>query len=267
MSILQFGKSPKEVAKRISDEVPRDVQLHALIQTFPNGIRRGNDFLLGSLKGEKGQSLRINIDVRSPWFLQGKDFESGDGVGGITKILKEGRGWSIQEIAEHFSDHLSKNITLPPENVVKLNKPKNFQMTNITAANRFQKPEQKTVKAHIGPNTPFEEEYDYTDENGQVLVTVRKYFERDETGKIVLDGGGKPKKQFRQFMSGSQGIPDPRPLYNIPDIISSDKVIWVEGEKCADALNELGYTATCTIGGAGMLSENTANKFVSTSKS
>ena len=261
MNILQFGKNAREVAQRISEEVPRDVQLRALIETFPNGIRRGNDFLLGSLSGEKGQSLRINIDTKSPWFLKGKDFESGDGVGGITKILKEGRGWSIQEVAEYFSHHLSKNITLPPENVVKLNKPENFQVTNTTATTGFQKPEQKIVKAQIGPNTPFEEEYDYTDENGQVLVTVRKYFERDETGEIVRDGKGKPKKQFRQFMSGGQGIPDPRPLYNIPDIVSADKVIWVEGEKCADALNELGYTATCTIGGAGMLSENTASKF------
>jgi len=261
MNILQFGKNAREVAQRISEEVPRDVQLRALIETFPNGIKRGNDFLLGSLSGEKGQSLRINIDTKSPWFLKGKDFESGDGVGGITKILKEGRGWSIQEVAEYFSHHLSKNITLPPENVVKLNKPENFQVTNTTATNGFQKPEQKIVKAQIGPNTPFEEEYDYTDENGQVLVTVRKYFERDETGEIVRDGKGKPKKQFRQFMSGGQGIPDPRPLYNIPDIVSADKVIWVEGEKCADALNELGYTATCTIGGAGMLSENTASKF------
>jgi 5S rRNA maturation endonuclease (ribonuclease M5) len=261
MNILQFGKNAREVAQRISEEVPRDVQLRALIETFPNGIRRGNDFLLGSLSGEKGQSLRINIDTKSPWFLKGKDFESGDGVGGITKILKEGRGWSIQEVAEYFSHHLSKNIILPPENVVKLNKPENFQVTNTTATNGFQKPEQKIVKAQIGPNTPFEEEYDYTDENGQVLVTVRKYFERDETGEIVRDGKGKPKKQFRQFMSGGQGIPDPRPLYNIPDIVSADKVIWVEGEKCADALNELGYTATCTIGGAGMLSENTASKF------
>ena len=261
MNISQFGKNAKEVATRISDEVPRDVQLRALIETFPNGIKRGNDFLLGSLSGEKGQSLRINIDTRSPWFLKGKDFESGDGVGGITKILKEGRGWSIQEIAEYFSHHLSKNITLPPENIVKLNKPENFQVTNTTATTGFQKTEQKAVKAHIGPNTPFEEEYDYTDEDGQVLVTVRKYFERDETGEIVRDGKGKPKKQFRQFMSGGQGIPEPRPLYNIPDIISADKVIWVEGEKCADALNKLGYAATCTIGGAGMLSENTASKF------
>lgn len=261
MNILHFGKTSREVAERISSEVPREVQLRALLETFPNGIRRGNDFMLGSLRGEKGQSLRINIDINSPWFLSGKDFESGDGVGGISKIMKEGRGWTLAETAEYFSEYLPKNLAPQPENIVKLNKPENFKVTNTTATNGFIKPEQKPVKANIGPSTPFEEEYDYTDEDGQVLVTVRKYFERDATGEIVRDGTGKPKKQFRQFMNGSQGLPEPRPLYNIPNILGSDKVIWVEGEKCADALNQLGYAATCTIGGAGMLSENTASKF------
>ena len=258
MNILQFGKTSKEVAERISREVPRDVQLSMLIDTYPEGVRRGNDFMLGSLRGERGQSLRINIDVNSPWFLSGKDFESGDGVGGICKILKEGRGWSLAETVELFSSYLPKNFVPQPENIVKLNNPKNFEVRNTTATNGFAQPEQKR---QIGPNTPFEQEYDYTDEHGQVLVTVRKYFDRNESGEIVRDSAGKPKKQFRQFMNGRQGVPEPRPLYNIPNILGSNKVIWVEGEKCADALTELGYTATCTIGGAGMLSENTAEKF------
>ncbi|MGA0384874.1 MAG: hypothetical protein ACO3L1_07895, partial [Flavobacteriaceae bacterium] len=89
MNILQFGKTSKEVAERISREVPRSIQLDMLIDTYPEGVRRGNDFMLGSLRGERGQSLRINIDINSPWFLSGKDFESGDGVGGICKVLKE----------------------------------------------------------------------------------------------------------------------------------------------------------------------------------
>ena len=87
MNIKRFGKSPKELADKISREVPRDVQLRALFETYPDGIKRGKEFLLGSLRGEKGQSLHINIDTSSPWFLTGKDFESGDGVGGITLSL------------------------------------------------------------------------------------------------------------------------------------------------------------------------------------
>jgi len=259
MNIKRFGNSSKEVAERISSEVPRHIQLSTLIETYPEGIRRGNDFMLGSLRGERGQSLRINIDLNSPWFLSGKDFESGDGVGGISKILKEGRGWSIEETAEYFQDHLPQRFMPAPENIIKPNNPQNFQVTNTTAG--FQQPEQKSVKHTIGPGTPFENEYTYTDENGEVLVTVRKYFDKSETGDLILDSTGKPKKQFRQFMNGRQGIPEPRPLYNIPNILTSDTVIWVEGEKCADALSQLGYVATCTIGGSGMLSENTASKF------
>ena len=259
MNIKRFGNSSKDVAKLISSEVPRHIQLSTLIETYPEGIRRGNDFMLGSLRGERGQSLRINIDINSPWFLNGKDFESGDGVGGISKILKEGRGWSIEETAEYFQDHLPQRFTPAPENIIKPNNPQNFQVTNTTAG--FQQPEQKPVKPTIGPGTPFENEYTYTDENGEVLVTVRKYFDKSETGDVILDSTGKPKKQFRQFMNGRQGIPEPRPLYNIPNILLSDTVIWVEGEKCADALSQLGYAATCTIGGSGMLSENTASKF------
>ena len=106
MNVLRFGNSGKELATKISNEVPRHVQLSVLFDTFPEGVRKGREFFLGSLKGEKGSSLRINIDTSSPWFLQGKDFESGDGVGGICKILKEGRGMSPRECFEYFKEYM-----------------------------------------------------------------------------------------------------------------------------------------------------------------
>ena len=253
MNVLSFGKTTKEVAERISKEVPRSVQLQILIDTYPSGVIRGKEFFIGSLNGEAGKSLRINIDTSSPWFLKGMDFESGDGVGGICKILKEGRGYDLKECVKMLADYIPQDYVAPPENIVKPNNPESFTVSTET-----QKPEQKTS---INPSTPFEEEYTYTDADGVVIVSVRKYYDRDASGGIVRDSAGKPKKQFRQFMNGRQGVPEPRPLYNIPNILDANKIIWVEGEKCADALNALGYTATCTIGGAGMLSENTANKF------
>ena len=256
MNILSVGKSPKDVAERISREVPRSVQLQTLIDTYPEGVQRGKEFYIGSLRGEAGKSMVINIDMQSPWFLNGKDFESGEGVGGICKIFKEGRGYSLAECVEYFKEYISPDYVAPPENIVKPNNPSNFAVT--TAQQGFSQP-QKGVA--INSSTPFETEYNYTDENGVVIVSVRKYFEKDATGELILDASGKPKKQFRQYMEGRQGIPEPRPLYNIPNILDSDKIIWVEGEKCADALISLGYVATCTIGGAGMLSENTAYKF------
>ena len=109
----------------------------------------------------------------------------------------------------------------------------------------------------IDVNTPHDGEYLYLSEDGEILVTVRRYIERDSTGEIVRDTDGNTKKEFRQFPR----LPETRPLYNLPDIAQSDRVIWVEGEKCADELTKKGYTATCTIGGAGMLSRNTKHKF------
>ena len=129
MNILSFGKTAREVAERISSEVPRSVQLQALVDTYPAGVRRGKEFFIGSLRGEAGKSLVINIDTSSPWFLSGKDFESGDGVGGISKILKEGRGYSLAETFDHFKDCISQDYVAPPVNIVKPNNPVNFSVT------------------------------------------------------------------------------------------------------------------------------------------
>lgn len=128
MNILSFGNTAREVAERISSEVPRSIQLQALVDTYPAGVRRGKEFFIGSLRGEAGRSLVINIDTSSPWFLSGKDFESGDGVGGISKILKEGRGYSLAETFDHFKDYISQDYVAPPVNIVKPNNPVNFSV-------------------------------------------------------------------------------------------------------------------------------------------
>jgi 5S rRNA maturation endonuclease (ribonuclease M5) len=255
MNRLGFGNNTNsQIAERISREVPRTVQLQALIDALPNGVRRGNQFFVGSLNGEAGQSLRINIDINSPWFLNGNDFQSGEGVGGISKILMAAHGWKMKDVADHFRSYLSHDYVAPPENPVKPN------LTVVTPTVEVTETTKKT-KMVIGPNTPHDGEYTYTDADGVVIVSVRKYLTRDESGAIMYDDSGKAKKEFRQFVDGRISVPEPRPLYNIPNILASDKVIWVEGEKCADALTELGLAATCTMGGTGMLNKNTAHKF------
>jgi 5S rRNA maturation endonuclease (ribonuclease M5) len=250
------SKYGKDVAQRISESVPRTAQLQALFDTYPNGVRHGGTFLLGSLQGEAGQSLKINIDVNSPWFLSGKDFESGDGIGGITKVLMAGRNWTMKDVADHFHDYMGQDYVAPPENPIK---PHLAEVQQPPV--EVKQPEQVVPKRVITYDTPYDGEYDYLSGDGEVLCTVRKYYDREETGEIVLDNAGKPKKQFRQFINERAGIPDIRPLYNIPNILSIDTVIWVEGEKCADALNMFGLTATCTLGGAGMLTDRVAEKF------
>src|SRR5262249_32574830 len=43
---------------------------------------------------------------------------------------------------------------------------------------------------------------------------------------------------------------DPRPLYNLPELTASKRVIVTEGEKAADAARSLGFTATTSVGGS-----------------
>jgi len=247
MNIIKFGNSKrtmdaKELVELISERVPANIQIDLLKDTYPQGVVRGDQFTIGSLSGEAGKSLKIDINPRSPYFMKGQDFNGSDGVGGIVKILMEGRNMKLPEVKEFFDDYLGDDAPRPVEKISSIVDP-NIQ--------------------HINLNTPFDSEHKYLNAQGELLCLVRRYNAKDSEGNPVLDSHGKPKKEFRQFTGGSNypKMPDVRPLYNIPNIVASDKIIWVEGEKCADALNELGYTATCTMGGAGMLSKKSANLF------
>ena len=245
----------RDLVQEITSKVPQHAQIQALRETFPEGKIVRNMFFIGSLSGESGESLRIDVDPSSQNFMQGMDFATGEGIGGITKILMEGRGWKLHEVAEHFDDYLAESRPKPPENPIK---PNNSQEPLESAQEQPGKtPEQKSFK-RIDISTPHDGEYLYLSECGEVLFQVRRYLKRDETGELVRDDGGKAKKEFRQFPYLGDSI---RPLYNLPEILDADRIIFVEGEKCADALTKLGYTATCTIGGEGMLSAKTKNKY------
>ena len=50
--------------------------------------------------------------------------------------------------------------------------------------------------------------------------------------------------------TGKTEFPSPRPLYRLPQLMKTNKIILVEGEKCADALVTAGFPATTLMGGA-----------------
>ncbi|HAW75262.1 MAG TPA: hypothetical protein DCW74_05930 [Alteromonas australica] len=244
MSVVRFGNttSSSNIVEEISQRVPKSEQIRILQDTFPAGRVHGKTFYIGSLLGDPGQSLKINIDPSSPHFMQGQDFNGGVGIGGIVKILMEARGMKLPEIKEMFASYLDNTGPAIVRDNASIENP---------------------IRTQYNANSPYDAEYVYTNADGEVLVTVRRYNVKDIAGNPMLNTKGKPKKEFRPFVEGSpySKFPDIRPLYNIPNIIASDRVVWVEGEKCADALNRAGYTATCTIGGAGALTKKTAPQF------
>jgi 5S rRNA maturation endonuclease (ribonuclease M5) len=88
--------------------------------------------------------------------------------------------------------------------------------------------------------------YDYTDESGKLLSQTVRY-------KVPSP----KKKDFKQrhpspaggWIWNLQGVR--RVLYHLPQVIAAEQVIIVEGEKDADNLARLGFTATTNLGGAG----------------
>lgn len=84
-----------------------------------------------------------------------------------------------------------------------------------------------------------EKEYYYTDENGNKLYKCMRY---------------NPKKFVQAKFVNNNWFFDMNNvryvLYNLHNVIKSDTIYFVEGEKDADNLNKIGLVATTTVGGA-----------------
>ena len=157
MSVVRFGNttssgSSHNLVEEISARVPKSEQIRVLQDTFPAGRVHGNTFYIGSLLGDQGQSLKIDIDPRSPHFMRGQDFNGGVGIGGIVKILMESRGLKLSEIKEMFSQYLDDSPRIVRDNA----------------------PVENPIKPQYNINSPYDAEYTYTNADGEVLVSVRR---------------------------------------------------------------------------------------------
>ena len=88
MSVVRFGNtisSSNDIVEEISRKVPKGEQIRILQDTFPAGRVHGKTFYIGSLLGDPGQSLKINIDTASQHFMQGQDFNGGVGIGASSR--------------------------------------------------------------------------------------------------------------------------------------------------------------------------------------
>lgn len=90
------------------------------------------------------------------------------------------------------------------------------------------------------PAKQHETAYRYYDADGTLLYT-----------KTRVDYADGTKKFYFLQPNGRKGLKDAkRVLYNLPAVYEADKVYFVEGEKCADAIIKQGYVATTLDSGA-----------------
>jgi len=88
--------------------------------------------------------------------------------------------------------------------------------------------------------------YDYTDEQGKLLFQVCRMEPKNFTQRKPDGKGG--------WIPSIKGVR--RVLYHLPEVLKSQQVVIVEGEKDVDNLHALGIAATCNPGGAGKWSED-----------
>lgn len=206
-----------------------------MIETvFPRARIQGQEARIGGVDGAMGESLAISLagDRAGLW----RDHATGEG-GDLIDLWIATQGYSqnefhkaVEEMEQWCGLSQRPHWTSP--------------VSKVAEARKRQADSEPKPDTSLGPPVGT---WHYLSADGALLGIVRRY---DLAGQVDA-ATGKPKKTFRPFNSrGEPKMPDPRPLYRLPNIKNASAVVLVEGEKCADALERVGVEATTAMGGA-----------------
>ena len=186
-----------------------------LFALFPAGKKRKGKFVVGDVLGSPGDSLEVVLTGEKA---------------GLWTDRATGQGGDVFDlIAAHFS------IDVHGDFQVVMERASDVIGRARTAPVRSAKREAPTDD--LGPATA---KWDYQDGQGKLVAVVYRY---DPPGG---------RKEFRPWDARRRKMapPEPRPLYNQPGIRLSQTVVLVEGEKCAQAMIDVGICATTAMHGA-----------------
>lgn len=193
-----------------------------LFVLFPAGVVHHGTFLIGDVFGHPGESLEVVLTGEKAGLWT--DRATGDG-GDFFALIAAHRGIDART---HFPKVLDTARELLGRSPAAL-------------------PTRRRKEAPVDDLGPHTAKWDYFTADGQLIACVYRY---DPPGR---------KKEFRPWDAQRQKLapPDPRPLYNQPGMTTSDSVVLVEGEKCAQALINIGVVATTAMHGANAPVEKT----------
>lgn len=210
--------TPTVEAIHSRDEIRDELlaRLESVLTTmFPAGKKRRGKFLIGDILGSPGDSLEIVLD--------------GEKAGLWTDRANNSGGDVFAMIGGHYGINAHSDFPRVLDQACDL----------LGRAQLMPMPQVKFVPPidDLGPATA---KWDYLDASGKLIAVVYRY---DPPGK---------KKEFRPWDAKrrKKTPPDPRPLYNQLGIATSNTVVLVEGEKCAQALINIGIVATTAMHGA-----------------
>ena len=188
---------------------------------LPAGKIRHGKFHIGDIQGSPGDSMEVELtgEKTGVWY----DHATGEG-GDIFNLWATTRGMDTTMQFPQVMKDIREWLGEPTES---------DHQPHSTSSHRKEPPMDE-----LGPHTG---KWDYLDKDGSLLVCVYRY---DPPGQ---------KKQFRPLDVKTrkwQAPVDNRPLYNLPGIMSASNVVFVEGEKAAQALIDTGIPATTSMHGS-----------------
>lgn len=212
---------------------------------FPKGKKHGNEFFIGNIHGDAGDSMAINLRT-GVW----QDFSNPSDTGSDLISLLAARDRITQmEAARDLCARFALDIPalssgrrgpksrpvkeLPPP------PPENTEIEDVPDYEWRQDPLPDTFK-HRLPRTQVT--YTYRDAEGRPVVYLHRV-PKSGGGKFFVPETIQVNTQTGELEQVKKAPPKgARPLYNLPDIVAAapDKwVVIVEGEKAADALKAM----------------------------
>lgn len=209
------GKSAAEISALLEAR-----KLEVLNYLFPAGRIQGHEFCVGNLAGDPGVSLKVHLNGKGcVW----KDFATEDKGGDLLDLWAAAR--------------CSKDLRTAVREAA--------EWLGISGRKERRQAGREQTKAN-GKGTPAGS-WVYRDANGEPWIKVHRYNLPDGKKKFLQHD----LKADKWVTSGGHQLSEPLPLYNLHLITKADDiVIFVEGEKCADALTQLGFIATSAMRGA-----------------
>lgn len=184
-----------------------------LREWFPNGKLHGREFVVGSLEGEAGKSLKFNLDKGF-----GRDFAGGEGFGDLVSLYASRFGLTQRDAALSISERLGVGLS-----------------------------ERRPPKASSAPDfSGASAVYSYLGRDGSILFYIARYQKPD--GKVFIpftwdqELGAWVKKAWTKN----------RPLFGLELLAENKPILLVEGEKACLSARKFApsYTVMTWPGGA-----------------
>lgn len=245
-----------ETTKRIAELARQNAE--TLAKTWlPNVVLLGRNWVVGSVAGETGKSLSINLDKGLFKDFADPDSQGGDMVALCKAIFSLSFSEAIKRIEKDLRQAGTDSPALPSGRQAATD-----LVAIVPVPAGLPEPDLRIGRpvSSQEPNWHLRKAWAYRGENGELLFYVVRFDHASER-----DSKGKPKKKVLPFCYFGQSAGwrhlghglHKNPLYRLPELITrpTAPVLLVEGEKACDAAAALfpEYVCLSWMGGTGQI--------------